>query len=527
MVALARHPVAQGAARLRFDKRAGNPSAAPRVTRQARAARVRCVRPRRPAPACARLRRLLLRLIGMAAVLPVLLPAPAQAATDTVGASAAALSVGPDCSAQVRLDWPLGLIGRRARIATMQRLRPLCLDDAAFLATLGALLLEDGDAAQALLWLERAVLLDPEALGARVDLALALAELGQPDALHELSQQLRHRADLPPALRARLYPDERRNAFALPAVRLGHALRPAWSAVGEISLLVGREGNLDRSPDLSELTLTLPDGPLTLPLESRPRAGAAALTAAALEIGYVPQPATALRSGLILGARAAPARHATDWRQWQWVLGLSHAAYGVRGSIDFGLAGVDGPLSEPYRLRRLTLAAESAVGPCRSRLALDREHRVQSLTTSLNAAIDTWLGALQCPLGVGADWVWALDARLARDRPAEPERPGGTQRSRGAGLRVAGSLGDAVALELAWFASRTRDAHGYSPLLENNAIRRIGLHQLSVEISAALYRAPGQRLDALLKWQAARQVSNLSLFRYRADSSYAGLRWRW
>lgn len=488
---------------------------------------MRCVRPRRPARAGTRPRPVLLRLATIATAMLVLLPVRAQAATDDSGAAPAALAEGHACSAQLELDWPPGFVSRRARIAAMQRLRPLCLDDAAFLATLGALLLEDGDAAQALLWLERSVMLDPEALGARIDLAFALAELGQPDALRELAQDLRHRTDMPPALRARLYPDERRNAFALPSVRLGHALRPDWSAFGEVSLLLGHEGNLDRSPDLRELTLTLPDGPLTLPVESRPRAGAAVLGAAALELSYVPRPHTVLRSGLILGTRAAPQHHATDWRQWQWVLGAGHAANGLRAAIDFGLAGVGGPLGEPYLLRRLSLHAEAGLGNCRSRLSLDLERRVQSRTAGLNASVDTWGGALQCPLAVGADWIWAFDVRVGRDRPASSERPGGRQRSQDVGLRVAGSLGPALALELAWRSSRTRDEQGYSPLLENNAVRRIQLHQFSLELAAPLHVAPRQRLDVLFKWQGARQASNLSLFRYRANTSYAGLRWRW
>ncbi len=145
---------------------------------------------------------------------------------------------GATCAEQSRANWPESLTARRARIAELQRLRHLCIDDAAFLALLGAMLLEDGDAEQALVWLERSLLLDPDSLGARVDHALALAALGQPGALKEVADALRTRGDVPPALRARLYPSEQRSVFAWPSVRLGHALRPHWGAQGEISLIL-------------------------------------------------------------------------------------------------------------------------------------------------------------------------------------------------------------------------------------------------------------------------------------------------
>lgn len=434
---------------------------------------------------------------------------------------------GATCAEQSRANWPESLTARRARIAELQRLRHLCIDDAAFLALLGAMLLEDGDAEQALVWLERSLLLDPDSLGARVDHALALAALGQPGALKEVADALRNRGDVPPALRARLYPSEQRSVFAWPSVRLGHALRPHWGAQGEISLLTGHEGNLDRSPRLSELTLTLPDGVLVLPVESQPRSGAATLGAAALQLAYAPQPATILRAGVILAARAASSQRATDWHQWQWAAGASHTRNGLRGQLDLSVAGIGGPLGEPYALRRLGMSVEAELKDCRVRLTLEHELRVQSQTASLDSRTDAWLAGLQCPLPIGQGWRWTLDLRAARDRPQSPDRPGGLQRSNGAGLRLAGAVWRDALLELGLRSGTARDALGYSPLLDDNAPRRLALHQLSMEMAVPLHRADGQRLEAVLKWQAAYQSSNLPLFRYRANSAYGGVRWFW
>lgn len=409
----------------------------------------------------------------------------------------------------------------------MQRLRTLCIDHAAFLATLGALLLELGDAEAALVWLERSLMLNPDGLGARVDHALALSALGEPGALQELAVELRSRTDLPDALRTRLFPTETTSAFALPLVRLGHELKPQWGVQGEISLLAGHEGNLDRSPRLTELTLTLPDEIVVLPVESQRRAGAAAIAAAALELAYAPQPATVMRTGVVLAARAAPRQGATDWRQWQWIVSASHGNQDLRGSIDIGLAGVGGPLGEPYTLRRIGLNLDAHLQSCRLQLAAETEQRRQRQIGTLDAQINAATGRLQCPLPSSRHWHWQMDLRVLRDHPRSNDRPGGLQRGHSAGVRLSGPVWPEVVLEVGLHASRARDALGYSPLLENNAPRQFDLTQFTLELTTPIHLAQGQRLEAVLRWQDARQDSNLPLFRYRASSAYTGLRWLW
>lgn len=452
---------------------------------------------------------------------------PAQGADTQPAPPPGAAQTGGACIDSVKQAWPVGQMGRRARIAEMQRIRSFCLDDAAFLATLGALLLEDGDATQALVWLERAVMLDPDSLGARVDLAFALAELGQPGALQEISDQLRNRADMPAALRARLYPAERQSAFALPFVRLGHALRKEWSAQAEISVLTGHEGNLDRSPSLSELTLTLPDGPLTLPVESQPRSGAASTAAAALEVAYSPRPSTFLRSGVVVGARSASSRHASDWHQWQWATSVAYASNGWRSHLDFSIAGVGGPLGEPYMLRRLSAGFESRLGDCRARVSAEVEHRAQARTASLNSTTEAWQGLVQCPSELLKEWSWLIDIRQGRDRPESDQRPGGLQRTHSAGVRLMGPVARLMNVDLTWRSHWARDALGYNPLLENNAARHVRLNQLTLELSSPVLQTLDHRVEAVLRWQGAWQSSNLPLFRYQAQSTYGGLRWLW
>lgn len=451
---------------------------------------------------------------------------PAPGSNDaTVSGQPVAARVAAICAEHSRDPWPNTITGRRALISELQVIRPQCMNDALFLAVLGALLLEEGNAEQALVWLERSLLLDPDSLGARVDHALALAALGQPSALQEIAQLLRHRSDVPAALRARLYPLEARSAFALPPARLGHPSQPNWGTAGEISLLAGYEGNLDRSPRLSELTLTFPDGPLVFPVESRSRSGAATLAAAAFQVAYAPHPAAILRTGAILAARGAASERTTDWRQWQWSSSVTHSRNGVRAQLEFSISGVGGPLGEPYTLRRLAASAEAAALTCRTRLTFESERRLQSRTTTLDSLTGVWLASLQCPLH--NSWHWLLDVRSGLDRPRSTGRPGGPQRTGGAGLRIAGLVFGDVQLELGARGAWSRDRDGYNILLENNAPRRTRLRQLSLEVSAPLHRFGDYRLEAVLKWQGAAQTSNLPLFRYRADSVYTGVRWLW
>lgn len=416
---------------------------------------------------------------------------------------------------------------RKAAIERMQRRRAACLDDAVFLALLGALLLDDGDPAQALVWLERSLMLDPGNLGARADHALALADLGLPEALRELSAALAHRSDLPEALRDRLYPAERRRSYALRGSRLGGPAPPRQGMLAELTLTSGYETNLDRAPRLTELTLTFPDGPVVLPVTSVPRSGAALLGLASVQGAYAATQGTVLRSGLSLLARGAPAHNETDWHQLQWASQAELQASGWRGLMEFAISWVGGPLVEPYRLQRWSLAGERYFGNCRARVAIETEDRNQELTLNLNSQTSAWLASWQCPLPLLPGWRWSLAHRHGDDRPESMDRPGGRQALRANGLRLEGRLGRSTRLDASLSLSSLHDSTGYSPLLDDNAVRQLQLRQFWIEVAHRLGDMGPAQTEALLQWQDSRQRSNLGPFAYRAASVYGGLRWTW
>ncbi len=401
------------------------------------------------------------------------------------------------------------------------------MENAQFLAQLGGLLLENEDPAQALVWLERSLLLDPGNLGAQADHAIALAELGEPEALRALSEAWRQRSDIPPALRQRLFPVDRARQYALPRVRLGDVQRARWGWQGEISLVAGHESNLDRSPRLSELTLTVPEGPLVLPVVSQPRTGSATLASAIVQGGYALGDRTILRAGLNLNARRAVAEPGTNWVQSQWSNEIEHRGAGWRLQADAGIVWIGGPLNEPYRLHRLGLAAEVQLNGCGVRASGSHDRREQSVTDALNSSTSLWTASLQCPLPGLPRWLASVNFSRGKDTPESADRPGGGQQLRAEGLRVTGQIGADSRLDFYLRDSRVTDASGYSPLLDNNAIRRVKLRQVSIELTHSLQRFGWQGWSATLQWQGATQQSNIQLFGYRADTVYGGLRWAW
>lgn len=410
------------------------------------------------------------------------------------------------------------------QISRLDALRPNCIDDPLFLATLGGLLLEQGDAEQALIWLERSLLLDPDNLGTQADHALALAALGEPAALQELKQAWINRSDLPAPLRARLFPVDPTRP---PVVKLGRSGLPVWGLQGEVSLLAGYENNLDQSPRLTELTLTAPEGNVVLPVIGRPRSGAALSASTALHGAYSPVPGDVWRTGISASARNTPTDRATDWTYLQWTASAAHKWSWLRTHLDLGVSWVGGPLNEPYRLHKAGFAVDVGAGSCRLQLGLDVEQRRQSQTFAYNAQASGVQLGVQCPLNGKSPSLFSLLVRRAEDRPDSDTRPGGLQHHLALGGRLSMPLAGLWQLDMSVRASSVHDAEGYSLLLENNAARRLRQQQLSIEWIRRSDPAFLGGAQGVLQLHVVRQSSNLALFEYKALSAYGGLRWEW
>lgn len=473
----------------------------------------------------------LARLAAMACagLVCVSLPGTLRAETGADAASAPPL-VGPEaarvhrqalCGRLSAMAFPVTAAERMSALERLETVREACNDHPAFLALLGGLWLEQGDAARALLWLERSLMLDPEQHAAQADHALALASLGDFTARDELVSRWRDRKDVPPLVWVRLL-----NTVPKPAVPSSTS---PWIRLREITLLYGYESNLDHSPRLDELTITPPDGPTDLPLAEplRPRPGSAGLLDASWQTAYNPGGGFRVQGGLQGTARVSPDQSGTDWHSLQLVLSASKRVGEMRAQLQWGLTGFGGQLNEAYRLARWSLSLESNGLGCAQRLALDQEARRQRSTTLHDSDSTGAMLGVQCPLPLAQEWTASLALRAVLDRPRDADRPGGEQRQLGLGLRVSGPLGAGWRGEVSLRASRSLDEVGFSDLLANNERRWMRLDQMHIELSRRLHPAEERATDLVMQLHVIRQRSNIPIFEYRSHGAFGGLRWRW
>lgn len=473
----------------------------------------------------------LTRLAALACVVPASLCLPRMAVANSAVDEAPRPSVvGPEavrahrlalCTRLASMSFPLTVAERQSALERLETVRDACNDNPAFLALLGGLWLEQGDAARALLWLERSLMLDPEQRAAQADHALALASLGDFTARDELVSRWRDRGDVPALLWARLM-----NTVPRPAVAVSTS---PWIRLRELTILYGHESNLDHSPRLDELTITPPDGTTDLPLAEplRPRPGSAGLIDASWQTAYNAGGGLRLQGGLQGSARTSPDKSSTDWHSMQLVLNVSKRVADLRLQLQWGVTAFGGELNEPYRLSRWGLSLESNGPGCAQRLALDHEVRRQRTTTLHDSASSGAMLGVQCSLPYAHDWLASVALRGVEDRPRDATRPGGAQRQSGLGLRLTGPMGAGWRGEFSLRVSRSLDDVGFSDLLANNERRWMRLDQLHIELSRPLAPAAARMADVVLQLHAIRQRSNIMIFEYRSNGAFAGLRWRW
>jgi hypothetical protein len=430
------------------------------------------------------------------------------------------------CEVLAQLPWP-SPSARPLRLQDLEARHEVCARHAQFLATLGGLWLEEGEPGKAMLWLERALMLDPSLLGARADYALALADLGEPAARDQLLKDWRLRQDVPPALMRRLAAKSGAPA-ATAAQGISRNYPPRWYTRTELALRQGHESNLDHSPVLDSLTLTSPDGLIELPLAVpiRPRAGSATSGDFSYRLAHDNGAGRLWQVGVAAAARQATDQPATNWQSLQvsgdywmdfqsWRLDLQAAA---------SLAA--GALNEPYHAARVGIGAERDTRGCIQRVEAAQEQRRQQTSHYLDGNVWSLALALQCRLDDRSDWRIGFEARASYDAPAQPGRPGNGQRQSTATVRLQGVLGKAK-LDSSIRLLQAKDNDGYSPLLEDNARRTFTQWQWQGELAYPISKLGTKDLDGVLQLDATRQRSNLVIFEHQGTAAYVGMRLRW
>jgi hypothetical protein len=394
-------------------------------------------------------------------------------------------ALAPDAAAQADAQANTEAANTRASEAQAQ---------AAFAAALIAL--QQQQWGQAELLLERVLMFQPEHAQALLQLATLLAQRDRLESAQALITMLLQDPRTPPAHRRQLQALLDSTRPAPPASAQASAARnpaEALSPPGRTQLLlsVGRSRNPLGITSATQLTLTLPEGPVALPLATQARA----TTVASLALHHQTP------GGFEIYAQTQ-------------TTGLPQA----RTASRFAIAG---PLDQPDHL--WSLGTQTTLdGTTRHSAAL-----VKALSDSPTQAPTAQLTAsLWHEPGLGRSG-WLLRAqRSFLPRPNIPLTAWGEYEHSGQGAPGALRSGMQASAALAprWqlqgMLQAQADTGGYSPLLKNNAPRRLLSLQTELE-----YRWP----EPLLGGQASASVyaacrwSNLPLFAWRDH----GLRLAW
>lgn len=396
-----------------------------------------------------------------------------------------------------------------------------CQKDPAYLARLGQLYNQQQRYAQAAEHLERALLLEPDNPNTQLDYAIALAGSGDIASALHLVQALQQHPDLPASLRLGLLHTSRQWANnATEAQVVPHQVTRMSAGVR-----MGYDNNLLGSPRLSSLALTLPTETITLPVDqsNHPRSGTFVRTDLHLSHSRLQPDGSRWAVDASALQRNSPGLNAANSTQAELQLEYIQPAPGYYASAT--LAALDAHTGTRYISQGITAGIErstlSTVPRCTQRLGLEWQNRQLHNNEVLSGQYSGVSGHWGCaPPGKPQ---WQLTARVGQDRPRDASRPGGAQDQYNLRARVSTHTSPASFWLLDAEASYSRDASGYSALLDHN--RRRSITRLSLRAEYQYTISPSLRLlagaDALV------QNASLPLFALRSRGLYLGVRAHW
>ncbi len=404
-----------------------------------------------------------------------------------------------------------------------------CQSNPRYLAKIGHLLNEQGRYQEALEHLERSLLFDPDLPETQLDYAIALAGTGDTLSASQLLDGILGQPQLSPSVRRAL------NVARQRLLRTAETSAPEPAVTVELNanLRQGFDSNLLGTTHIKNLTLTLPDQIVVLPLadSSAPRAGSYTRADARLELGYNSTNGSRWELSANVMQRSSPAAPEANTQQSELVLDHSPSPNQPWGPY-FGASQVNLATNSGtrYNSQGITLGLQlpSTATPlgaaCTSRAGMEWQNR-DFASTPVLSGIYTGLSALwTCASAVGGQWQ--LSAKLGQDRPLDPTRPGGKQTFtslRSVGIWPASTIGLTGALLMDLDYTHTRDASGYSPLLDNAAVRTT--HRVTTRLEYQRPLSNSVRLTLGGEWSY--QDANLELFKVRGWGPYVALQAQW
>ena len=361
--------------------------------------------------------------------------------------------------------------------------------------------------------LERVVVLRPGFAGAWLDLALATARSGDTAAAVEHLEYLRGQFILPPALATQV-----NYWLSLWQTPRSAAVSPAWQ--GEISIGLGYDSNANTGPARQQIPLSLASGSSLFDVDQAFQPRADRFSVIGLTLAGPSQllgpgrigPVLLLRSkrltqekefstldlqpGLQYQGHQGPQRPGgADTPEGSWQVNLFAQHYRQGGQALYNGLRVGAQHSLPWRTCERSAGAEI-------------ETRFHQRTPSLGGTLYSANTGLSCPL-FGSDRKSTLAASLkAGFEQARFDRAGGNNRTVEFTMRYEQLLNATQSLQATWQIAQIADQTGYSPLLENNAARRLRRQTISLGMRQII----SQSWEVYLNVDYFQQRANLPLF---------------
>ena len=408
---------------------------------------------------------------------------------------------------------PSTAVARQNALDQSDTLRQICENRADYHAWRGSLLLLQRVYEEAMLALEKAILLDPNLPGAQLDYAQALAQSGQTPAATAIVAAVAKREDILPGLRDWL--DQQ-----LQRIGIGR-----WALAIQAEAGPGYESNLNSATHVSSLTLTLPSGLVEVPLadSERPISGQVLRGRLVAQLAKKQLEGDEWRLLSAATVRQSQGHPETDLAN----LELAAERVWQNGRLQWQLAAQTQALWQDNAILYREAAGQVGVNwhfpggfpgtHYKAGLALQHAYQHYPQTERLSGHETALQGRLSHQADTGTETTARLT--LLYNAALDPTRPGGDKARTELRLqhrrRLAGGW-----LTLTGQHSRTRDAEPYSALL-GDTHADIGRTEWGLDYWQPLSR----HWSAGLSLQKTSQTSSIALFKQENEVIFAGLRW--
>jgi hypothetical protein len=376
---------------------------------------------------------------------------------------------------------------------------------------MGEVALLAGDYPVAVLSFERVVLMQPDNGGAWLDLAISTLHIGEfarAAAYFDYIESELH----PPTILRQLIAKYRQQMTA------AQKLRP-WKLRAEATL--GADSNANSGLQASSLPLTFETQRVDLPLDPNFRARHDQFVQLGGSVSYRQR----LGDGnmdLLAGVRLRDYLHEHDFSTLSVNAGVTTMQPTRLGDLTGGLHVEQFMLGGQSLLKnaRALLQVERPYRDCRIGAGGEIELRRYSKSSQLDGSLLWGQVGLACDQIVSRIPVQvAIIGRLGQDTPAA-DRPGGkTNHSELIGQLTA-PLAWGAKVDFSHSIANSKDSSGYSPLLENNAVRNI-----TRQNSRVLLTVPARDTwEYVVSLERTVVSSNLPLFQQSGNTITAGLR---